>query len=64
MPMIYRNLIGQNHCNSGLIGMPDAGSRKQEKESKSSERKNTQMSLIIHLIFFMLYTLVLLMQQS
>lgn len=51
MPMIYRNLIGQNHYNSGLIGMPDAGSRKQEKESKSSERKNTQMSLIFHLIF-------------
>lgn len=51
MPMIYRNLIGQNHYNSSLIGMPDAGSRKQEKESKSSERKNTQMSLIFHLIF-------------
>lgn len=39
MPMIYRNLIGQNHCNSGLIGMSDAGSGKQVKESKSSERK-------------------------
>lgn len=64
MPMIYRNLIGQNHCNSGLIGMSDAGSGKQVKESKSSERKNTQMSLIFYLIFFMLYTLVLLMQQS
>ena len=51
MPMIYRNLIGQNHCNSGLIGMSDAGSGKQVKESKSSERKNTQMSLIFHLIF-------------
>ena len=49
--MIYRNLIGQNHCNSGLIGMSDAGSGKQVKESKSSERKNTQMSLIFHLIF-------------
>ena len=48
MSMIYRNLIGQNHYNSDLIGMPDAGSRKQEKESKSSERKNTQMSLIFH----------------
>ena len=45
MPMIYRNLIGQNHCSSGLIGMSDAGSGKQVKESKSSERKNTQMSL-------------------
>ena len=51
MPMIYRNLIGQNHCSSGLIGMSDAGSGKQVKESKSSERKNTQMSLIFHLIF-------------
>ena len=51
MPMIYRNLIGQNHCNSGLIGVSDAGSGKQVKESKSSERKNTQMSLIFHLIF-------------
>ena len=49
--MIYRNLIGQNHCSSGLIGMSDAGSGKQVKESKSSERKNTQMSLIFHLIF-------------
>lgn len=51
MPMIYRNLIGQNHCSSGLFGMSDAGSGKQVKESKSSERKNTQMSLIFHLIF-------------
>ena len=51
MPMIYRNLIGQNYCSSGLIGMSDAGSGKQVKESKSSERKNTQMSLIFHLIF-------------
>ena len=51
MPMIYRNLIGKNHCSSGLIGMSDAGSGKQVKESKSSERKNTQMSLIFHLIF-------------
>ena len=49
--MIYRNLIGQNHCSSGLIGMSHAGSGKQVKESKSSERKNTQMSLIFHLIF-------------
>ena len=56
MPMIYRNLIGQNHCNSGLIGMSDAGSGKQVKESKSSERKNTQMSLIFHLIFYALYS--------
>ena len=47
MPMIYRNLIGQNHCSSGLIGMSDAGSGKQVKESKSSERKNTQMSMIL-----------------
>lgn len=39
MPMIYRNLIGKNHCSSGLIGMSDAGSGKQVKESKSSERK-------------------------
>lgn len=32
MPMIYRNLIGQNHRNRGLIGMSDAGSGKQVKE--------------------------------
>lgn len=52
MPMIYRNLIGQNHFNNGLIGVSESGLEKQVKESKSSERKNTQMSLIFHLIFF------------
>lgn len=51
MPMIYRNLIGQNHFNNGLIGVSESGLGKQVKESKSSERKNTQMSLIFHLIF-------------
>lgn len=64
MPMIYRNLIGQNHFNNGLIGVSESGLEKQVKESKSSERKNTQMSLIFHLIFFLLCTIVLLMQQS
>lgn len=62
MPMIYRNLIGQNHCNSGLIGMSDAGSGKQVKESKSSEIKKYSNEFNLSLDFFMLYTLVLLMQ--
>lgn len=61
MPMIYRNLIGQNHCSSGLIGMSDAGSGKQVKESKSSEKKYSN-EFNISLDFFMLYILVLLMQ--
>ena len=59
--MIYRNLIGQNHCSSGLIGMSDAGSGKQVKESKSSEKKYSN-EFNISLDFFMLYILVLLMQ--
>lgn len=62
MPMIYRNLIGQNHCSSGLIGMSDAGSGKQVKESKSSERKKYSNEFNLSLDFFMLYILVLLMQ--
>lgn len=63
MPMIYRNLIGKNHCSSGLIGMSDAGSGKQVKESKSSEKKYSN-EFNLSLDFFMLCTLVLLMQQS
>lgn len=61
MPMIYRNLIGKNHCSSGLIGMSDAGSGKQVKESKSSEKKYSN-EFNLSLDFFMLYILVLLMQ--
>lgn len=59
MPMIYRNLIGQNHFNSGLIGVSESSSGKQVKKSKSSERKNTQMSLIFHLIFLCFVLLII-----
>lgn len=62
MPMEYRNLIGRRQLYRSLISTSEISFGNQVKESKSSERKNTQMSLIFHLIFFMLYILVLLMQ--
>lgn len=51
MPMEYRNLIGRRQLYRSFISTSEISFGNQVKESKSSERKNTQMSLIFHLIF-------------
>lgn len=49
--MEYRNLIGRKQSYRSFISASEISFGNQVKESKSSERKNTQMSLIFHLIF-------------
>ena len=49
--MEYRNLIGRKQSYRSFISTSEISFGNQVKESKSSERKNTQMSLIFHLIF-------------
>jgi len=49
--MEYRNLIGRRQLYRSFISTSEISFGNQVKESKSSERKNTQMSLIFHLIF-------------
>lgn len=51
MPMKYSIISQCLHYQRCLCNPSESGLRSEMKESKASERKNTQMSLIFHLIF-------------
>ena len=52
MPMDNRNTVQLNSFVGCLGNSSATGFKNQMKESKASERKNTQMSLIFHLLFY------------
>ena len=53
--MKQRPQTGFNLCSTTISAQHKNGAKKQMKRNQTSERKNTQMSLIFHLFFFVSY---------
>lgn len=62
--MKYRIIPHCSHYQRCLCNTSASGLRSEMKESKASERKNTHVSLIFHLLFYVPYSLVLLVLQT